>query len=531
MSTSEQSERLKKLSPAKRALLIQALQKEAARDKQPETIPRREGQGNAPLSFAQQRMWLIDRLESGSVAYNVPFAVHLKGRLDVAAFEQSINRIIERHEVLRTTFELDGDQPTQVIAAALALSVPVLSLEETPAGQREEEARRLAAEEARRPFNLMKGPLLRVALLRLEEQDYVALITMHHIVSDGWSDAIFIQEMVALYEAALAGRPSPLPELPIQYADFAIWQRERLQGESLRDLLAFWKEELAGAAPLLELPTDYPRPPAPTHQGAIESRVFPKPVYEALRALSREAGVTMFVILLAVFKTLLYRYTGQSDVVVGTPVANRTRLETEGLIGFFLNTLALRTDLSGNPTFRQLLEHVQATTLAAQAHQDLPFELLVESLGLERNLSYAPIFQVLFVYQNKPVEKLERAGLALTSIEVHSGTSKSDLNLVVVEGADDQHTANLEYNTDLFDAATIQRLLAHFETLLTAVAARPDQRIAELPLLTRAEEHQLLRLWNNTATSYPDQRGLHHPFETQAATTPDAIALVFEAES
>jgi amino acid adenylation domain-containing protein len=530
MSTTKQTERLKNLSPAKRALLMKSLQKNATQGQETQTIPRRERQHDIPLSFAQQRLWLIDKLDAGAVAYNVPFAVRLKGQLDRAAFERSVNEIIKRHEVLRTTFKLEGDQPVQIIAPSVSLSVSLLSLKDFPADKREEEVQRLAAEEARRRFDLSKGPLLRATLLQLDEQEHVALFTMHHIVSDGWSDAVLIQEMVGFYAAELASQPAPLPELPIQYADFAVWQRERLQGALLDELLSYWKQQLAGAPPLLELPTDNPRPPVQTYPGAIQTKVFNERIYEGLRKLSRQEGVTLFVTMLAAFKTLLYKYTNQTDMVIGTPVANRARIETEGLIGCFLNTLVLRTDLSGNPSFRQLLGQVQQVTLAAQAHQDLPFELLIDALKLERNISYAPLFQVLFLYQNKPVGKLEQAGLSLTPIDVHSGTAKFDLNLSVVEGTDGQLTASLEYNTDLFNAPTITRLLGHFETLLESIVANPDQHLLDLTWLNDAEQHQLLTTWNATQVDYPTQSPIHQLIEQQAAKTPDAVALVFNTE-
>jgi amino acid adenylation domain-containing protein len=531
MSTTKQTERLKNLSPAKRALLMRSLQKNATQGQETQTIPRRERQHDIPLSFAQQRLWLIDKLEAGAVAYNVPFAVRLKGRLDLTAFERSVNEIIKRHEVLRTTFKLEGDQPIQIIAPSVSLNVSLLSLKDFPADKREAEVQRLAAEEARRRFDLSKGPLLRATLLQLDEQEHVALFTMHHIVSDGWSDAVLIHEMVGFYAAELAHQPAPLPELPIQYADFAIWQRERLQGALLDELLSYWKQQLSGAPPLLELPTDNPRPPVQTYPGAVQSRVFNERIYEGLRKLSRQEGVTLFVTMLAAFKTLLYKYTNQTDMVVGTPVANRARLETEGLIGCFLNTLVLRTDLSGNSSFRQLLGQVQEVTLSAQAHQDLPFELLIDALKLERNLSYAPLFQVLFLYQNKPVGKLEQAGLSLTPIDVHSGTAKFDLNLSVVEETDGQLTASLEYNTDLFNAPTITRLLGHFETLLESIVANPDQHLLDLPWLDAAEQHQLLNTWNETQVDYLTQNSIHQLIEQQAALTPDSVALVFDSQS
>jgi amino acid adenylation domain-containing protein len=531
MNTIEQTERLKNLSPAKRALLMKSLQKNAIQSQETQTIPRRERQSGIPLSFAQQRLWLIDRLESGTVAYNVPFAVRLKGSLNPAAFERSINEVIKRHEALRTTFTLEGDQPIQIIASHASLTVSLLDLKQVPADEKEAHVQRLAADEAQTRFDLSKGPLLRTTLLQLDQDEHVALFTMHHIVSDGWSDSVLIEEIVRFYEADLAGQRAALPELPIQYADFALWQRERLQGAVLDELLSYWKQQLAGAPPLLNLPTDNPRPPVQTHPGALESRVFPEWISEGLTSLSRQEGVTPFVTVLAAFKTLLYKYANQTDVVVGTPVANRTRFETEGLIGCFLNTLALRTDLSGNPTFRQLLRQVQAVTLGAHEHQDLPFELLIETLSTERNISYAPVFQVLFLYQNKSLENLNQRDLSLTPIDIHSGTAKFDLALSVVEGTNGHLTASLEYNTDLFNAQTITWMLAHFETLLAAIVSDPEQHLHDLNLLAEAEQEQILFKWNATQTEFTETPCLHKLFEEQAARTPEAVALMFGSDS
>ncbi len=527
----EQTERLKNLSPAKRALLMKSLQKNATSGRETQTIPRREQQSGIPLSFAQQRLWLIDRLESDSVAYNVPFAVRLKGNLDVAAFERSINEVIKRHEALRTTFTMEGDQPIQIISPHAPIAVTVLDLRQVPAGGKEAEIQRLATAEARTRFDVSKGPLLRTTLLQLDQEEHVALFTMHHIVSDGWSDAVLIEELVKFYQADLAGRPAALPELPIQYADFAVWQRERLQGAVLDELVAYWKQQLAGAPPLLNLPTDYPRPPVQTHSGALESRVFSERISEGLRSLSRDQGVTPFVTVLAAFNTLLYKYTNQTDVVIGTPVANRTRFETEGLIGCFLNTLALRSDLSANPTFRELLRKVQSVALGAHAHQDLPFEVLIETLSPERNLSYAPFFQVLFLYQNKPLENLNQRDLLLTPMDIHSGTAKFDLALSVVEGTNGQLTAALEYNTDLFKADTIGRMLGHFETLLGAIVSDPDQHLHDLNPLAEAEQEQILFEWNATETEFAETAFVPQLFEQHAARTPEAVALVFGADS
>jgi len=478
-----------------------------------------------PASFAQQRLWFLDQFEPGSPYYNIPSAVRLTGKLDVVALERTLNEIVRRHESLRTTFATMDGEPVQVISPSLTLPLPVVDLRDLPPAERESEAMRLAMEEARRPFNLSQGPLLRTTLLRLDEEEYMMLLTMHHIVSDGWSMGVLIGEIATIYAAFSAGKPSPLPELPIQYADFALWQREWLQGEVLETQLNYWKQQLGDDLDVLELPTDHPRPAVYTNNGATQSLKLPKRLADALKALSREEDATLFMTLLAAFQTLLHRYTGQSSISVGTPIANRNRAEIEGLIGFFVNTLVLRTDFSGDPTFRELLGRVREVTLGAYAHQDLPFEMLVEALQPERDMSHTPLFQVMFILQNVPMQGQELPGLTLSQVETHTGTSTFDLTLIMAEGADGLNAA-LEYNTDLFDAATITRMLGHFQTLLEGIAADPDRRISELPLLTEAERQQLLTEWNDTATDYPQDLCIHQLFEAQAERTPDAVAVV-----
>ena len=484
--------------------------------------------GDLPLSFAQRRLWFIEQLAPGKSAYNIPAAIRLKGPLNVVALERCLNEIVKRHEALRTTFAMVDGGPVQVIAPILTLALPVVDLRELSGDAREIEVRRLAAEEAGLRFDLARGPLLRIKLLRLGDEEHVGLLTMHHIVSDGWSTGILIREMAVLYEAFSSGRPSPLPELPIQYADFADWQRDWLRGEVLETQLAYWKEQLLGAPALLELPTEHSRPAVQSFQGAHRSLLLPKQLGEALKALSRHEGVTLFMTLLAAFKILLHRYTSQDDLVVGTPIANRNHTEIEGLIGFFANTLALRTDLSGNPSFRQLLRRVREVCLAAYSHQDLPFEKLVEELHPQRDLSRSPIFQVMFVINNALVETVELTGLTVSPIKGDSEAAHFDLTLQIGETEQGLMEAVLVYNTDLFEAGTIARMLGHFQTLLEAVIADPDRRLADLPLLTRAERHQLLVEWNNTRTDHPQDLCVHQLFEAQVERTPDAIAVVFQ---
>ncbi|MBA3712218.1 MAG: amino acid adenylation domain-containing protein [Pyrinomonadaceae bacterium] len=482
-----------------------------------------------PASFAQQRVWFLDQLAPDISLFNLSLAVRINGALNMEALRQAIDTIVARHESLRTTFANTDGSPIQVITPTLRVSLPVIEICQLPEAEREAEAHRLAIDEAQRPFDLTQGPLVRANLLRLDEREHVLLLTMHHIVSDDWSMGVFFRELATLYDAFSAGRPSPLEELPIQYADYAVWQQEWLRGEVLEQQLSYWKQHLAGAPAVLELPTDHPRPPVQTFRGTWQSAMLSGNLSEAVKRLSQHEGVTLFMTLLAAFQTLLLRYTNQEDIVVGSPIAGRTRAETEELIGFFINTLVLRTDLSGNPTFRELLRRVREVALGSYAHQDVPFDKLVEELQPERSLSHTPLSQVSFALQNAPRQALELAGLTLSRMDIDIGTAKFDLFLSVVEEAEGLR-AIVEYNTDLFDASTITRMLEHFGVLLEGIIADPDQRLSELPLLTAAERHQLLFEWNDTAAEYPREKTLHELFEAQVERIPDAVALVYEDE-
>ncbi|MDZ7269872.1 MAG: amino acid adenylation domain-containing protein [candidate division KSB1 bacterium] len=483
-----------------------------------------------PLSFAQQRLWFLDQLEPNSPFYNIPEAVRLTGGLEAALLEKSLNEIVRRHEVLRTTFvTLDG-KPRQVIAPALTIPLKLIDLSPLPAAEREAEARRLARHEAQQPFDLSTGPLLRATLLRLQPDEHVMLLTLHHIISDDWSTSVLIQEMAVLYEAFSKGKPSPLPELPVQYADFAAWQRQWLQGEVLAAQLDYWKRQLHGIPALLELPTDRPRPAMQSYRGDYQTFSLSAELSAKIRALARREGVTHFMTLLAAWQALLARYSGQDDICVGTPIANRNRAELEPLIGFFVNTLVLRGDLSGDPGFRLLLQRVRDAALGAYAHQDVPFEKIVDALAPERDMSHAPLFQVMFALQNTPLAAQGISpGLTLSPFEAHSGTAKFDLTLFMVE-EEDHFSGALEYNTDLFDAATISRLLAHFERLLDAATAEPDRPLSRLPLLTAGEAQKVLVEWNGRRDDQPLDRCLHQRFEQQAAETPAAVAVRYNGE-
>jgi amino acid adenylation domain-containing protein len=488
-----------------------------------------------PLSFAQARLWFLDQLEKGNPAYNIAFAVRLQGALDVTLLEQSLNEMVRRHEILRTTFSMVDGQPVQVITSSLRLSLPVEDYENLPDVERESEVRRLMTQKARQPFDLTQAPLLRAKLLRLTQQEHIFILTLHHIIADEWSVEVFIREIAVLYKAFLAGSSSPLSELPIQYKDFTYWQRQWLQGEVLQTQLSYWKQQLDGVPAILPLPTNHPRPAIQTYRGARQSLELPQTVADAIAkrcceaqiaALSRQEGVTLFMVLLAAFQSLLYRYTGQEDICVGSPIANRNRDELKGLIGFFVNTLVLRTDLSGNPSFRELLERVRRVALGAYAHQDLPFEQLVEALQPERDASHTPLFQVAFILRNA-LDLEEIPGLTLSPLNVESETAQFDLSLVV-ERTERGLIAAFEYNTDLFDADTIARMLGHFQTLLLGIVANPQAKLSDLPLLTEAEKHQLLVEWNDTQVDYPQDGCIHQLFEAQVKRTPDAIALIFE---
>ena len=485
-------------------------------------------QGRAPLSYAQERLWFLDRLNPGSSAYNIAAAFRLDGGLDPAALAAAIEEIVRRHESLRTTFEATDQGVAQVIAPAAARPLPLADLSALPPGIRWNEARSLLAGEAERPFDLARGPLLRSLLVRLDGSEHAFGLAMHHIVSDAWSLAVFSREVAALYRAFAAGQPSDLPEPPLQYADFAHWQRRWLQGEVLEAQIAYWKERLAGAPALLELPADRARPPVLSYRGAVRPVALEEGLHAGLHALSRRQGATLFMTLLAGFKLLLMRTADREDLLVGTPIANRNRTEMEGLIGFFVNSLVLRTDLTGNPPFAELLARVRETALGAYVHQDLPFERLVEELRLPRDLSRSPLFQVLFQLQRIPLGTLDLPALMLTPLALDERTAKLDLVLSLDER--DGEVAGLwRFNSDLFDPATVARLSEHLLTLLHGIVEDPQRRLWDLELLTAPERAQL-REWNATAAAYPAAGGLYRLILAQVERTPESVAVVFEGD-
>lgn len=487
------------------------------------TISRAARDGTIPLSFAQQRLWVLTQLEPDGASYNLPIALRLSGVLDCAALERSVNELVRRHEVLRTTVSLSDGQPVQIVAPVQTMSLPVVALDHLSGSEREAAVLRLATAEAQRPFELAYGPMLRVTLLKLDAEEHVLLLTMHHIVSDAWSSHILVREMTELYVAQVQGRPASLPELPVQYADFAIWQRRWLSGARLERELDYWRDRLAGGLEPLDLPMARPRPPVQTSHGAVLTMPLSPELSAAMTELSRREGLTLFMTLLAGFYALLFRYTGRPDLVVGSPIANRTRSEIEGLIGFFVNTLALRADLSGHQTVRQLLALVRQVCLGAYTHQDVPFEKLVEVLQPVRDVSYSPIFQVMFELQNAPTSELAVPGLRIAAVDVAPLTAKFDLTLALCE-TEGGLTASMEYNTDLFSAESVERMLRHYELILRDMAARPDATVEELRLLTGEEEGRLLAEWNAGPPLRVPDRSFSQLFEEQASATPDATA-------
>ena len=478
-------------------------------------------------SFAQERLWFLDQLEPNNPLYNLACTLRADFAIDVPVLERCLNTIVERHEALRTAFVAKDGRPIQAITPSVNVTVPLLDLSNLPHGEREAEAQRLIFEAAQQPFDLARGPLLRALAVRVGTDEYLLLLNIHHIVSDRWSIGVLLHELAALYDAYSNGKPSPLPDLAVQYADFAAWQREYLQGSVFEEQLAFWKEHLRGAPPVLELPTDRPRPAVETFHGAVARIDFPKGLTAKLNALSRSQGVTLFMTLLAGFTALLSRYSGQDDIVLGLPIASRSHPEIEPLIGLFANTLPVRTKLSGNPSFRELLARTSETALAAYAHQDMPFEKLVEELQPERSLSHNPLVQVFFILQNAPLELLQLGGLKLRHVETDTKTAKGDMFVSLVEKPEGLRAA-VEYNTDLFDPATIQRMLRHYQVLLEAAADNCSTCISDLPLLGAGERQQILTDWNATQFDYPRDLCLHEVFEAQAERTPGAVACIYE---
>ena len=517
------------LSEARRALLEKYLRGERAQATSVGTIPLRSPSDSIPLSFGQQQLWLLAHLIPEIPVYNESVTARLPGTLDIAALERSFNELIQRHEAWRTSFSLVDGQPVQVIHPSLIFKLPVVDLQHLAESDRETEALHLATEEALRPFDLTQVPLLRATLVRLNDTDHRLFIALHHIIFDGFTVyQVFLQELRALYEALTSGQPSTLSPLNIQYADYSAWQRNWMQGEKLTDQLAYWKQQLAGAPTTLELPTDHPRPAVLTYRGSIQSFSLSRHLTDELKAFSRHEGCTLYVTLLAAFSILLYRYTSQEDILIGTATAGRNQPELQKLLGIFINTLVMRADLTGNPGIRELLARLREMTIDAQTYQDVPFEYVVKELQPERGAGQNPLFQVLLMLE-PPIPVLP-SGWTLTHMDVNTHTSKFDLSLIF-EDREEGLLGRFEYSTDLFDDGTVARMVGHWQTLLVAIIQDPTQHISDLPILTENEQQQLLGKWNATQTAYPAEKSVHQLFEEQVQRRPEAIALVFENQT
>jgi amino acid adenylation domain-containing protein len=481
-----------------------------------------------PASFAQDRLWFLDQLEPGTAAYNLVRAFRITGPLNADALTSAIGAVIRRHESLRTIFESVDGEARQVVLSDVDVQVPILNLANLPESEREREALRIASEEGKKPFDLTRGPLLRTALLQLSRDQYILVLAMHHIITDGWSISILFRELAHCYEAYASGREPQLPELPIQYVEYAQWQREYITGEVLAKQVKYWKNKLAGAQTILDLPTDRPRPTTHSWHGATEELIFDGQVLAALKEFAQAEGATLFMVSMAAFQALLWRYTSQDSILVGTPTAARSQIEIENLVGFFVNTLVFRADFTPDLTFRDLVRQVRGCALEAYAHQDVPFEKLVEELLPQRSMNTSPLFQVMFTFQNIPKQVFEISGLEMKELEFETGIAKFDLAVEAFE--DDWFHCRFEYNTDLFEKQTILRELGHFRNLVNAVLKNPNEPLARIPLMDDWEREQTVVQWNNTATDYPRDLHIHTAFERQAARTPDATALVFQGK-
>ena len=526
------SERIAGLSPERRAVLERLLHQK--QDTDTSIGPRDRRLDPPPLTFAQEQLWFLDQLAPGNWFYNESSALHLTFAVDSAVLQKALNEVARRHEALRTTFIAVRGELVQAISRQFSVPMVEMDLSSLTPSERQAEARRVAAIDAQSPFDLAVGPLIRTTLLRMSKRESIFLLTMHHIIFDGWSFTILLRELSEIYAAYAAGRPSPLPELPIQYGDFAVWQRRWLRGDALDTKLGYWRKQLADL-PVLQLPTDYPRPAFQSFRGARCALNIPRSLFDAIRALGVTEGMTPFMTLLTAFKTLLYRYAGQDEIVVGVPIANRDRVEIEGLIGFFVNTLVMRTDFAGDPTFREALTRVRKVSLEAFEHQDVPFEKLVEQLQPERDLSRNPLFQVTFQLYGSNTGASEN-GIASfddagSPFEVDARTAKFDLRFDLAETAGGGLTGFLEYDTALFSDESIARMARHFQTLLARAVADPDLRLSALSLLTPAELKELIVERNATTTPYPHEERIHELFERQVERTPDGVAVECEGET
>src|SRR5712671_2528676 len=470
-------------------------------------------QATYPASFAQQRLWFLDQLEPGTPAYNLVRAFRLSGALDVAALTSAIRTVVRRHESLRTVFEMVEGETRQIVLSDLDIQVPVVAVTHLPLGDRRAEALRIASEEGKKPFDLTQGPLFRALLVRMHRDQHLLVLAMHHIITDGWSISILFRELARCYEAFVNREEVHLPELPVQYVEYAQWQRENITGEVLEKQVAYWKNKLKGAQTVIDLPVDHPRPPIHSWRGATEELIFDSQVLSDLKKLGQQEGGTLFMVTMAAFQALLWRYTGQDSILVGTPTAARSQVEIENLIGFFVNTLVVRADFTDTLTFRDLMRQIRNCSLEAYAHQDVPFEKLVEELAPERSIDITPLFQVMFTFQNIPKQIFEISGLEMKELEFETGIAKFDLSVEMYE--DHEFHCRFEYNTDLFEKQTILRKLGHFRNLVGCVLENPDQPLGQISLMNASEREQIVVEWNDTAAEIPRVLPIHTAFELQ----------------
>ena len=492
-------------------------------------IPERRASNIAPMSFSQESLWFLRQIEPDNPFYSKAAALRLKGPLHFKAFIETLRTIVQRHEILRTIFPSIDGRPCQVIQPVQSLNISIVDLDDLSEPEQETELYKLIVAQSRKPFDVEREPLLRLMLLRISKSDHVLFFSLHHIISDAWSGGILIRELTSLYNAFSKDNPSPLPDLPVQYADFAIWQRKRMQDNLLESELAYWKQHLAGPLPILKLPTDHARPAIQTVNSSEFRLEISRQLTESLSSFSRAEGVTLFMTLLASFKALIYRYTGEKDLLVGTPITNRSQSELEGLIGMFVNTLVLRTGLTRDTTFKELLGRVREVALGAYAHQELPFEKIVEELNPARSLSHTPVCQVWFVFQDAPLPVLEMSGLSLTPIEIHNKATRFELILDLVQSPAGIEGC-FEYHTDLFDRETMKRMVEHYRILLEGICAYPNKKLSELDMLTADERHQILNEFNARAVAYDRNALIGEWFSQQAEQTPNAVALEFESQ-
>ena len=522
-------QRLANLTPAQRAVFEQRLLQRRARDSNGHAITRREGSGPAELSHAQEMLWLLSQVFDGGVAYNSPGAFHLEGPLDLDVLGRALTALTERHEILRTTYDVIGGQPMQIVGPVRSVDINLVDLQRRSPDERAEETQRILKEESRFLFDLVNGPVMRTTVIQLAEREHILMINMHHVCTDGYSRGVLYRDLTALYDAVGAGQAAELPPLAIQYADFAVWQRRWLNGGIAEAQLHYWREQLRAAPSRLDLPTDFARPPVRAYVGDYMNMMVDLETREGLKAAARSADATLFVSLLATFGALLSRYAGEDDIVIGTPFASRNRSELESMVGYFINPLALRLDLSGDPTFEELLARARKTVLGAFAHADIPYENIVRAINPERDLSQTPVFQAMIVLHNpswvtqRP--KFQPRGVPCAEISYEKGWAKFDVLLGMSERASGLNTT-WEYSTELFQRSTVARMMEHFRSLAESAAANPGRRLSQLSMLSEAERAKIVVAWNGQPAPLPQGDSIKEMFEATVARTPDATAVV-----